>query len=319
LSNIIGKANDESGIKFVSINGKPPASVEKNGLFRSQILLNTGENTLNIIATDNNGNKSSKIFKITGTQSQTNKKNEKSVDQPIREGNYHAILLAQNDYKDPSIPSLGKPSIDAQELKTILETNYTFQTTNILLLQNNSREEIIETVTAKCNTLTENDNLLIFYAGHGIANKDKYGNLFPYWIPVSAKKGQVSSYISFNDIKIAIQSSNARHILIISDACFSGGITRKLPSDAPLSVMNLYELNSRRAMTSGNLEVVPDNSVFAANLKEKLKTNKSKYLAANDLFQSFKKIVQNYGTVPLHDPIPETGDNGGDFIFIRKQ
>ena len=66
------------------------------------------------------------------------------------------------------------------ELKSILENNYTLDPQNIETLYNKSREEIMQALVLKSNALSENDNLLIFYAGHGIAEKDKFAALVAF-------------------------------------------------------------------------------------------------------------------------------------------
>jgi uncharacterized caspase-like protein len=114
---------------------------------------------------------------------------------------------------------------DAKELRSILQSTYTFNPKNIDTLFNSSREDIMMTLIKKCGSLTENDNLLIFYAGHGIAEKDKFGDVDGYWIPSSARKGNNSTYISSDDINKALKRSNSKHILVVADACFSGAFT----------------------------------------------------------------------------------------------
>ena len=232
---------------------------------------------------------------------------------------YYAILIAEKDYADEGIPDLQNPIRDAKELKAILESKYTFNTTDIDTLYNKSREEIMQAIVQRCNTLTENDNLLIFYAGHGIGEKDKFGDVDGYWIPTSAKKGLNASYISSDDINKAVKRSNAKHILIIADACFSGAFTRALPADASKLVAKQYAVPSRKVMASGNIEPVPDNSKLLFFLKQSLNDNKEKYLTAKDLFDGmYKKIINNTDNLPQYAAIKNVGDEGGEFIFIKK-
>jgi len=52
-----------------------------------------------------------------------------------------------------------------------------------------------------------------------------------------------------------------------------------------------------------------------------LKQSKEKYLTLEKLFASFKIAVINNslsGQVPQFGEVKSTGDEGGDFIFIRK-
>ncbi len=131
-----------------------------------------------------------------------------------------------------------------------------------------------EALVLKSNALSENVILIIFYAGHGIAEKDKFGDVDGYWIPSSAKKGLNASYISSDDINKALKRSNSKHILVIADACFSGAFTRELSADASVGIQKQFSVPSRKIMASGNLEPVPDNSKFVYYLKKNLKENK---------------------------------------------
>ncbi|NEU09669.1 tetratricopeptide repeat protein [Flavihumibacter sp. R14] len=316
---IIGKAKDPSGIASVTLNGKL-LKIEEDGLFVSPLIFKSGANDISIIAVDKKGNSATKTFTINGS-ADANKQESDII--PVADANnapqYHAILIASQDYTDPSIPDLENPVKDASELKTILESNYTFDARNIETLYNKSREEIMQALVSKSNSLTENDNLVIFYAGHGIAEKDKFGDVDGYWIPSSAKKGLNASYISADDINKALKRSNSKHILVVADACFSGAFTRALSSDASVGIQKQFAVPSRKIMASGNLEPVPDNSKFVFYLKKNLKENKEKYLTAKKLFDSFyEAILNNSDTSPQYAAIKNVGDEGGEFVFIKK-
>lgn len=321
---IVGSAKDISGIAEVKINGILIDKVEEDGLFIANIPLKAGANYLVISATDKQGNTSNQTFTVNGvsTENRGLKPEKPSPTAPITSGpapKFYAILIAAKDYDDDAIPDLKNPVKDARELKSILESRYTFSADNIDTLFNRSREEIMQAIVQRCNSLTENDNLVIFYAGHGIAEKDKFGDVDGYWIPSSAKKGLNASYISADDINKAIKRSNAKHILLIADACFSGAFTRELPPDASKEIKKQYAVTSRKVMASGNLEPVPDNSKFIFYLKKSLIDNSEKFVSAKELFDGFyKAILSNSDNLPQYAAIKNTGDEGGEFIFIKK-
>ena len=320
VTQIVGKARDESGIATVQINGKDADKVEEDGLFISHLTLKPGQNSFVVSAVDKQGNKSETNFIINGSLAVKGK--AQNVDIPLVAdvtSKYYAILIAEKDYIDGTIPDLQNPVKDARELKDIIETRYNFEEGNIDTLFNRTRDDIMQVIVQRCNTLTKNDNLLIFYAGHGTAVKDKYGDVDGYWIPVSAKKGLTSSYISAEDINKALKQSQAKHILLIADACYSGAFTRDIGKAAPKSIQKQYKVPSRKIMASGNLEPVPDNSKFLYHLKKALKENSEKYVSAKKLFDSFyDAILNNSDNLPQYAAIKNVGDEGGEFVFIRK-
>jgi hypothetical protein len=117
--------------------------------------------------------------------------------------------------------------------------------------------------------LTENDNLLIFYAGHGHWDE---GLNQGFWLPADAKEASRAEWLSNSTIREYIQGIKSKHTLLITDACFGGGIlrTRTAFSGASRAIAELYKLPSRKAITSGTRNVVPDKSVFVEYLIKRL-------------------------------------------------
>lgn len=319
---VVGRAKDVSGIGSLSINGKAVRNIEEDGVFVSATELKQGVNKITIAATDRAGNRATRDFMVTFQRTTNTALADLPLLSTLGAPRYYAVLIAEKDYGDKkSFPSLNNPLRDALKLKQVLETRYGFSASDIDTLFNSSREDILGTLTQRCGMLKDNDNLLIFYAGHGTAEKDRYGNIDGYLVPCSARKGNYGSYISSNDIATALKRSTARHILFIADACFSGSLGRSIDEldDMPRGVKTSYEKKSRKMMTSGNLDPVPDNSVFMYHMLDRLEKNKEKYLIGYQLFDGFKEaVVNNSGTKPQHVAILNTGDEGGDFVFIRK-
>lgn len=315
------RAKDESGIASVKIDNTPVTNVDEDGYFFIEKNLKPGANSLVVTASDKAGNMATKTVTINAALAAANQ--AQLTEQPIAEGSnpkFYAIFIAENDYLAP-ITDLEHPINDARNLKNILQTNYTFDAANIDTLFNKSRIEIMQKIDQRSSALGPDDNLLIFYAGHGTTTLNKDNTRDGFLIPSDALLGAKSTYISIYDIKSVLKNSNAKHILIIADACFSGALTRDLPKDASAAIKLQYENISRSAMTSGNLTTVPDVSKFIFYLNQKLKENKEKYLTAKKLFESFSDIVLNNTTpptAPLYRGIQEVGDEGGEFIFIKR-
>ena len=81
----------------------------------------------------------------------------------------------------------------------------------------------------------------------------------------------------------------------------------------------LYKDKSRKGLTSGNLTEVPDKSVFVRYLIKELDENEDIFLSSAKLFtRMYEPIVNNTPTIPQYGVIQGAGDEGGDFIFIKK-
>ena len=232
------------------------------------------------------------------------------------EGEYHALIIAAENYIDKEINDLSNPSKDARALATVLQSSYLFKEENTTQLIDPTRGDIIQAFDKLSRKLGPLDNLLIFYAGHGYWDENlKQG----YWFPVDAQKNYRTNWLSNADIATYIRGIKSKHILLITDACFSGSITRSAMTGASKSIKRLYSLASRRAMTSGNLAEVPDESVFTKYLIKALKDNQERFIPANDIFNYLQEPVQtNTNNLPQYLPIRNTGHEGGDFIFIKK-
>lgn len=233
-------------------------------------------------------------------------------------GTYHALLIAVEDYTDPSVNKLENPVNDALQLQKTLTAAYHFDPQNVKLLKNPSKKDVFAELTRLRTAVKGTDNLLVFYAGHGYWDKDMEKG---YWLPRDAERDLPTNWIANEDITGYVRAIKSKHTLLISDACFSGGIFKTREAFAGQSaVEEVYKMASRKAITSGNLTLVPDKSVFMQYFLKKLEENREKFLTEEQLFSQFKTAVVNNspGQIPQFGTIINTGDEGGNFVFIRK-
>lgn len=233
-------------------------------------------------------------------------------------GNNYALIIGVNEYESTQIGNLNKPVEDAKLLKRTLVNGYNFEDKYVKILENPDRAKLYKLLDNFSSILSEDDNLIIFYAGHGSWD-EKLGK--GYWLLSDAIPNSRSTWFSNSDLKDYISVINCNDILLIADACFSGGIfkTRSAFSDAPSSIQELKLLKSRRAITSGDLKKVPDESVFIKFLISTLEQNDEKYITSEDIFHKLKRpVIDNTNNIPQSGSIKNTGGEGGDFIFIKK-
>ena len=235
-------------------------------------------------------------------------------------GDFYALLAGVNEYESDEIVDLYEPVQDAKTLKQVLLNNYEFTEEKTILLENPTRSDLLNSLENIAGSIKANDSLLIFYAGHGFWDeKFKQG----YWLPADARQKTKASWISNATIRDYIYGIKTKHTLLIADACFSGGLfrTRSAFQAEEKLKSTLFQMTSRKAITSGTLTEVPDDSVFMKYLVQNLEKNQSKYMTSQDLFAKFKIAVLNnspLNQVPQHGVVQGSGDEGGDFIFVRK-
>ena len=234
-------------------------------------------------------------------------------------GKYYALIIGINEYDDPMINDLVASLTDANNLYGILSKSYTFNSDDILFLKNPKRAEIIDALDYLEREVTPDDNLLIFYAGHGHWDENTHKG---YWLPSDAQHESTANWLRNSSLTGYMASINSKHTLLIADACFSGSIfqTRAAFPKSTRAVERLYNMNSRKAMTSGTLKEVPDESVFLKYLMKRLEENQENYLPSEQLFYSLKPaVLNNSSNVPQFGEVKNAGDEGGDFIFVRKK
>lgn len=317
---IKGKASDENGIYAIVINGID-ATINPDGTFDANIPLSVGKNEIAIRATDTRQNSIEKKFFILRKGAQGEKGETEELDLVFnsnRPPKYYALIFAANDYIDESVPDLDGPISDAAKLTLALTTRYTFNQEDVTFIKNPTREQIINELDRMTRKITKNDNLLVFYAGHGYWDQQTD---FGYWLPVDSKSNSTSNWFANSQIRDYVAAIKSKHTLLITDACFGGSIfrTRKTFEETSTGKNKLNDNLSRQAMTSGALTEVPDKSIFLENLVKRLNENTKDYLTAEELFSSIKTAVMNGSPVtPMYGDIKDSGDEGGDFIFAKK-
>lgn len=233
-------------------------------------------------------------------------------------GKYYALIIANNTYNPNSgMMSLRRPVADATALKEVLTNRYTFDWTNVTTLYDRSKLDVEVTLEELQKRLLPEDNLLIYYAGHGIMDQESD---IGYWLLSDATRSRVT-WLSNSTITDFIKACKARHILLIADACYAGSIysSRGMMDNATPAIRDLIRSKSRKAITSGGTTEVADESKFAQILVEQLKTNTEQYLPSLQLYNLLQKpVLANSQTSPRWGPISNVGDDNGDFVFILK-
>lgn len=235
----------------------------------------------------------------------------------VNEKNYYALLIGVEKYLDKSM-NLKFPVNDMKMLKDILTEDYLFSENNIVTLENPDRIKIFNAFQLLKSKITESDNFLVFYAGHGQYEENMDQG---FWIPADGTRYNKSNWISNSEIVSLLKGIKAKHTLLIADACFSGSIfiTRDVIINYDKAVEVAYSLESKTGLTSGANTPVPDKSIFLEFLLRRLKENNEKYLFAENLYLDFRDAVTNNsitGQRPLYGELD--GDKGGQFIFIKR-
>ena len=326
---IAGMVWAPAGLASFTVNQKTE-NVAPDGKFRVQIPLNqTDDTTATFIAVDNRGQRTRITHNITRSIALPPEEPPIPGIDPVIFGRYYALIIGINTYR--KLPRLKTAVNDATEIDKILKNRYGF---NTRLLIDATRDDIILALHKYIQSLTKNDNLLIYYAGHGILDvKNNRG----YWQPIDADRDNSANWIANYAVTDLLNTMRAKEVLIISDSCYSGSFTRGVAvqpdspqtADARLKYLEvLSKGRARKVLTSGELAPVLDagrggHSVFANVLLEVLKTN-NQIIEGSLLHQEMSARVVNdsdrFGLtqVPLYASNNDAGHESGDFIFVPR-
>lgn len=316
LAEVRGVVKDASGVTEVRLDGKW-VHVGSDGTFRTRRPVEPGTSTMTLTAVDQLGNTSQTRLLVDriGAGQQTRK--------PLGElaGRYHALVIGVKTYQAP-IPGLITPFADAEALSNVLRRDYGFRVTTLL---DAGKQQIVDAMTRLRNELTEDDNLLVYYAGHGVLDPDT--NL-GYWLPTDARADAPDNWISNKTVARLLKAIPARHVVLIADACYSGAFAREqnllTGGQASGDLTQLVWLRSRTAFSSGELEEVMDegggnNSLFAMHFLETLRKNTG-VVSGRLLSGTVRTLVRaEAAQTPQYGAVVSAGhDDGADFLFVRR-
>lgn len=317
--------NVNGKVRNIAMSGKNKTQQSPRTVFRVQedILLNYGLNTIKLQATDISDRVSETI-----TLSVTREREQ------VR--NDYALLFGVNSYEhfDPW-HKLNNPIPDAEAIRDELKSKYGF---TVELVSDPSRDEILTKINEYAQKqYNENDQLLIFFAGHGYfeeTNDVGIGYLVASdTLPPDADRGK-SSYISHGDLRDRIENVGCEHIFLMIDACFSGTFdptvaqlnrgrsASRITNDVSKKdfIKQTLAYKSRWYLTSGGKEYVSDgapnqHSPFTRRILDAFRSGGGQHgiLTLDDI----RRYVEKAKPQPRAG---EFGSNapGSNFLFIRK-
>lgn len=249
----------------------------------------------------------------------------------LKFGRYYAIVIGNQNYQ--AVESLKTPKYDVQRAARILASKYGF---NVQILEDADDVQMLKALNDLNSVLKADDNLLIYYAGHGERlgeGKSQSG----YWLPVNADAPPKDTFWVPNEqITGHLSRLPARRVLVVADSCYSGLLSTD-PSYLFMNDMTSYSRDyvayklpkrSRLLLTSGGDAPVLDeggdgNSVFARAFLDELENNRG-ILSSPELFNRVRKRValaaesNKFVQTPEFKSIKGAGHEVGDFFFVPK-
>jgi hypothetical protein len=250
----------------------------------------------------------------------------------LKLGRYYALLIGNETYS--SLDNLDTPLSDVARAKAVLEDKYGF---TVFTVSDGDNVAVMEAINDLNTVLKPDDNLLLFYAGHGSRLQQGKGEI-GYWLPANAEAPPRNTYWVPNEFVTGhLARLSAKRVLVVSDSCYSGLLSSE-PSflmmgqdDSKYSNLDFLRFKlqkkSRLLMTSGGDQPVLDgngsgtNSVFASAFLEELENNND-LMSGPGLFLRIRDRVEqaaqrlNFNQRPQFKTIKSAGHEVGDFFFV---
>ncbi len=332
---IVGKVLSDEALLLVSMN-EQSLELSPQGVFKTVIDVPKTGTMVDIVALDVKGQRSQLKFVLSPDKGKYTDVVEQEPSKPIAKelyseiefGDYYALLIGNNDYQ--YLPKLLTPIKDIEATAEVLKSKYGFKET--ILLENATRYDIITQLNALRKKLTEKDNLVIYYAGHGEIDRV---NMSGQWLPIDAEPDNTANWISNNALTELVNAITAKHVLVVADSCFSGLLTRtgltniegnKSDEARANWLAKMAKKRARLVLTSGGVAPVLDegggeHSIFARAFIDILKANDD-VLEGQQLFRQVSAMVAiaadryRVDQVPEYAPVRHAGHESGDFILV---
>ena len=242
-------------------------------------------------------------------------------------GKFYALVIGNNEYAN--YVNLKTAVSDATAVANVLNKRYGF---DARLLLNASRYEILSAINDLRDSLTEKDNLLIYYAGHGDLDES---NERGFWLPVDAEPGNSANWLSNVSISDQLNTMKAKHVMVVADSCYAGTLSTASVARQNLDLSDdditewldvMADVKARTVLTAGGIRPVLDSgggkhSVFAKAFLNTLETN-NRVLDGNSLFVSVLGDVRRGSKAMAHEQVPDygaikyAGHEAGEFFLF---
>gem|GEM_PF-616507 len=243
----------------------------------------------------------------------------KNLDFDNEVGKQYLVIIAINRYQHWT--PLKGPVKDAKDIREILESRYYIDKVLKLYDEDATKGRIIKLFKELQKKLKQEDSVFIFFAGHG--HLDEASNT-GHWIPVDGglDENKMENWVPNAVIRGLIGNIKSKHILLISDSCFSGDLLdarrEKPPAINNEYFKKAYKRRSRQVLTSGASERVPDSSNFARQLKLALDGNKKPILDPFMLYSEIRLAIRE--TLPMFGFLRGTDhQKGASFLLFLKE
>ena len=232
---------------------------------------------------------------------------------PETPGRKVALVIGINGYLQP-IPTLTTPIGDVEAVGDVLNKRFGYE---VRLIRNATKTDIVKAFNQLAADTGQQDSVLIMYAGHGYLMEETN---MGYWIPADASVKTAANWVSNSDIAKFLRAIPSRQLLLVSDSCFSGSLTREQKVAARGLSMD-RRARSVIAFSSGGEEPVSDegregHSIFAYYFIQMLGSSTG-ITPGFEVYRNVKeRVTKEFPQDPQYGAVTSAGHSeGGEYFF----
>jgi TPR repeat protein len=330
---IVGRVYPSEGLKSLRVNDQEiKDKLDADGMFEVTVSMAQSDTPVEVQAITSDGLSTIENFVLSfaGNNAAPGAAGKRSVSPNFARrmrsdlGSFHALVIGNNDYN--SFPDLKTAVNDATEIGKVLSERYGYKVTT---LTNATRAQVIAKLSELTTSLKKTDNLMIYFAGHGWIDAAGDG----HWVPTEGVKDKPETLISNKIVTDFIGATQAKHVMVVADSCYSGTLSgtaiRPIPLEAKEDdLLFISRVKARTVITSGGMEPVLDDgggnhSIFAAAFLKALNSNDS-LTEGSRLFESVRNQVSLRSAVarvsqsPQYSALKFAGHEGSEFFFLPR-
>lgn len=325
----------------VRVNGSAVRQIEEGGFFRQTVPLAARTRAVKVEASASGMAPATQQFRLEFGKEMPARQPDAGM-AGLLKGRSYALVIGISNYNEARAkaaaakrwwPDLANARNDAKMLGDLLHAAYGFEV-EALIDQDATHERILSALIALRDRVKPEDQVLIYYAGHGEIDR---ASTRGYWIPYDAwnQAGLGPKWIQAEQITNHLEAIPARQVMLVSDSCYPAALNPAIaePRNAlsersrGRAMAALAGRQARILMTSGSFAPVPDrgkggNSLFTGALLDSLRKNAGVVLG-RDLFHRTESLVLMrarelaLNVNPQYGGLDGVGHLGGDFLFRR--
>jgi len=239
------------------------------------------------------------------------------------DGNNHVLFIGIDDYQ--YLPKLNSAVNTCERLAEVLAKKFIFKPTDFTKLYNQdaTKSKIYETLKHLQKTLhPDEDSLIIYFYGHGLVNQENDQSYWALYESDSSKAETLLEHLHF--FQSNVKPFPLKHVLVISESIIINSLyIHTLSRGLSCFAYDSYLRSSRYGWSAGyDLSLYPNiiPGKIAEHLIDYLNNTEKYYICTMEISGKINSEIETkYEVEAQYNPIINTGNDGGQYVFFRKE